>query len=111
MNGTSSGLKGIDGKREMIPSRSVMEIAFDRETLRGLVQEVVMEVVGLGDWPDGRLALDEAEAAAACGVARHVMRDLRLAGRIKARKLGRKIVYTRADVLAALSSLSHENQP
>jgi len=54
------------------------------------------------DWPNGRLALDEAEAARACGVGRHVLRDLRLAGKIKARKLGKKVIYTRTDLLIAL---------
>ena len=47
-------------------------------------------------------ARNEAEAAGACGVARHVLRDLRLSGRIKARKLGRKVVYTREDLMRAL---------
>jgi hypothetical protein len=74
-----------------------------------LIQEVLAEA-GPIDWPAGRVALDEAEAARACGVARHVLRDLRLSGRIKGRKLGRKIVYTRQDVLAALEAVDTDDR-
>jgi hypothetical protein len=82
-----------------------MEVSLDKEALRGLIEEVLAEVVGVIDWPAGRVALDEAEAARVCGVARHVLRDLRLSGRIRARKLGRKIVYTREDLMRALGSV------
>ena len=85
--------------------RPLMEISFDKEALRGLIEEVLTEVIGVVDWPAGRVALDEAEAARACGVARHVLRDLRLSGRIRARKLGRKVVYTREDLMRAIDSL------
>ena len=89
----------------------VMCFSVDRLALRGLVQEILREMVGLLDWPSDRLALDEAEAAAACGVARHVLRDLRLSGKINARKLGRKIVYTRGDLLTALALLNEPHVP
>jgi hypothetical protein len=85
-----------------------MALSFDSEALRTLIREVLEEVVDMIGWPAGRIALDEAEAAAACGVARHVLRDLRLAGRIKGRKLGRKVVYTRQDLLRAFDAISEQ---
>ena len=87
-----------------------MRLQFDQDELRDLVREVVTEVVTAIDWPPGRLALDDAEAAQACGVARHVLRDLRLTGKIKGRKLGRKVVYTRDDLLAILTDLDADTQ-
>lgn len=85
--------------------RPLMEISFDKEALRGLIAEVLTVVIGAIDWPTGRVALDEAEAARACGVGRHVLRDLRLSRQIQARKLGRKVVYTREDLMRAIDSL------
>jgi hypothetical protein len=81
----------------------MMRIALDEDELRPLIREVVAEVLQTVDWPEGRIALTEAEAAEACGVRRHVLRDLRLAGKITGRRLGKRIVYTRQDLLNALS--------
>jgi hypothetical protein len=81
-----------------------MRLELDPQDLKIVVREVLAEVLTAADWPTGRVALDEAEAAAACGVARHVLRDLRLAGRIEARKLGRKVLYMRHDLLRALGT-------
>lgn len=80
---------------------SAVRLSIDRDCLRQLVAEIVATLPHL-DWPAGRVALTEAEAAAACGVCRHVLRDLRLSGQLVARKLGRRVLYTRADLLAAL---------
>lgn len=84
--------------------RANVQLTFDRQLLRELVEEVLTETIGVLDWPAGRVALDEAEAAHACGVGRHVLRDMRLAGKITTHKLGRKFVYTRADLQTALRS-------
>jgi len=73
-------------------------LTLDEIVLRGLVQEVVGQVMSSLDWPAGRLALTEEEAAAACGVGRHVLRDLRLQGRLVHRKLGKRVVYLREDL-------------
>ena len=83
---------------------AAVQLTFDRTLLRELVEEVLREAFSALDWPAGRIALDEAEAAQACGVRRHVLRDLRLSGAIRAQKIGRKFVYTRADLLTALST-------
>ena len=87
-----------------------MQIQFHADEIREIVRQVVAEVLAAIDWPTGRLTLTEVEAAAACGVARHVLRDLRLAGAIKARRIGRKAVYTRTDLLAALEVVQVEAQ-
>ncbi len=83
---------------------AVVSLTLNREILRELIAEILREVVPQLDWPAGRLTLTESEAAAACGVARHVLRDLRLSGQIQTRKLGRRVVYSRADLLAALEA-------
>jgi hypothetical protein len=82
-----------------------MNLNFDRDELRPVVREILNEVLVAMGWPVGRIALDEAEAAAACGVGRHVLRDLRLAGKIHGRKLGKKVVYLARDLITSLDSL------
>jgi hypothetical protein len=86
-----------------------MQLSVDPEEIRSIIHDVVTQVLSLIDWPTGRVALDETEAAQACGVGRHVLRDLRLAGKIKGRKLGKKIVYTREDLLNALNAANENN--
>ncbi len=81
-----------------------MHLQIDPQEHAAVIRAIVAEILTAIDWPVGRLALTEPEAAAACGVGRHVLRDLRLAGKIKARKLGKRVVYTRADVLVALQA-------
>ena len=95
-------------KQKVTPARhhsnvdsGALFLGIDREGLRELVAEIIAALPHV-DWPAGRLALTEAEAAAACGVCRHVLRDLRLSGQIVARRVGRRVLYTRADLLAAL---------
>ena len=82
-----------------------MRFEFDDGALSNLVREVVNATVAELGWPQDRVALTEQEAAAACGVGRHVLRDLRLAGRLEGTKLGRRVVYTRGQLLAALSGM------
>src|ERR1700733_3747753 len=83
-------------------NHAALQLTFDRTLLRELIEEVLRETFSVLDWPAGRIALDEDEAAQACGVRKHVLRDLRLSGAIKAQKIGRKFVYTRSDLLAVL---------
>lgn len=83
-------------------------IAVDQSLLRQIVTAVVQELATEVDWPAGRITLTEAEAAMAMGVPRHVLRDFRLAGRVSATRVGRKIVYTRAQLLAGLEAAGGE---
>ena len=87
-----------------------MEFHFDLEETRDLIRQVVGEVLVAIDWPVGRLALTELEAAQACGVARHVLRDFRLRGKIQARRLGKRVIYLRPDLLAALGAINCDAQ-
>jgi hypothetical protein len=83
-----------------------MRIEFNQQELRPLVEIVVGEVLertqsdqaGL----DGRLSFTEAEAAALLGIPSHTLRDLRLAGYVTASKLGRRVVYSREELLRLL---------
>jgi hypothetical protein len=79
-----------------------MHLAVELRDHEAIVRTIVSQVLTAIDWPVGRIALTEVEAANACGVNRHVLRDLRLAGRIPFRRLGRKIVYQRQDLINAL---------
>ncbi len=51
---------------------------------------------------DDRLGYPEAEAAALYGVPKHVLRDARLDGKIHGRLLGKKIIYSRGELLRFL---------
>lgn len=57
-----------------------------------------------GVLPTERLAFPEAEAAALCGVAKHVLRDARLRGEVTGRLLGKKMIYERGELLRFLNS-------
>lgn len=87
-----------------------MHFQLDPAEIKDVIRDVVGEVLATIDWPMGRLALTEPEAAQACGVGRHVLRDLRLAGKIQGRKLGKRMVYLRADLLAALEIINGDGQ-
>ena len=82
-----------------------MKIILDDE-LRPLIEQVVTETVNRLDAErvrlGGRLAYAEAEAAALIGVERHVLRDARLRQEIEGSKVGKKIVYTRDQLLRFL---------
>lgn len=80
-----------------------MKIEISRDELRPLVHEIIGELAVQLDWPAGRIALTEVEAASACGVPSSVLRELRYEGLIPYSKLGRRIVYSRQNLLAILS--------
>lgn len=80
------------------------KLILDKNELGELVREVIAEIFPGLDWPTGRLTLTEEEAANACGVGRHVLRDLRLAGRLKGHRLGKRVVYSRDNILEFLAS-------
>jgi hypothetical protein len=76
-----------------------MHLTIDPTELRPLIAEIVREVLTTIDWPAGRVSLEESEAATACGVSRHVLRDARLRGELKGTKIGKATVYTREQLL------------
>ena len=84
-----------------------MKIDFTSDDLRPLVATIVAETLrqlaeAERKLPDGRLGFPESEAAQRMGVAQHVLRDARLRGEIKGRRVGKRIVYSRAELLKYL---------
>ncbi|MGD9645072.1 MAG: helix-turn-helix domain-containing protein [Pirellulales bacterium] len=80
-----------------------MKFELDAADLRPLVQAVVdetLERLGEADARFGakRLGLPEAAAAEALGLPRSTLRDLRLAGRTHAVKIGSRYVYDVAEL-------------
>jgi hypothetical protein len=81
--------------------------ASDIDDLRPVIAAVVGEVLErlnghagkLGD----RLAFPEAEAAALCGLPKHVLRDARLRGEIRGKRCGKGVLITRAELLRYLT--------
>jgi len=81
-------------------------IQIDPTEFRQVLEDVVQEVLCLLDWPQGRLTLTEAEAAQCLGVPRHALRDARLAGQLHGHRVGKRVVYSRQDLMDFL-----ERQP
>lgn len=88
---------------------SSMVFSVDHETLRPIITATIAETLAvirqaetdLGD----RLAVDETEAARMLGLERHQLRDERGRGRIGCSQIvGRRIRYTREDLLAYLAA-------
>ena len=85
-----------------------MKLDLDESDLRPIVREVVCEVLDqlqvdrqkLGD----RLGFPEVEAAALLGIAPHILRDCRLRGELEGRRVGKKIIYTRDELLRFLGT-------
>jgi Helix-turn-helix domain len=90
-----------------------LTLQVDFATFRPLMQRVIEETLARVEadrvnLPD-RLAFSEAEAARLLGLAVHVLRDERLRGRILASRIvGRRIRYTRDDLIAYLASRRRE---
>ena len=99
--GGSSGGAGtgaVNQTRRKPKGGGEMKLEFSKDELRPLVAEIVTEVLERFDG-DGRLAWDESEAAKLIGVARHVLRDARLTGKVQHGRCGRKILYSRRQLL------------
>ena len=83
-----------------------MKIEFNPDDLRPLIRQVVAETIGRVEADqvkvNGKLSYTESEAAALLGVPRHSLRDLRLSGRIKASKIGKRILYSRESLVRLL---------
>ena len=52
-----------------------------------------------GRLPSERIGYPEAEAAELLGIGKHVLRDARLRGEIHATKIGKRIVYSRNELM------------
>ncbi|MCH7989380.1 MAG: helix-turn-helix domain-containing protein, partial [Planctomycetes bacterium] len=79
-------------------------------TRQFLVETIVLEVMARIDKADDRLAFDEVEAVAMLGVTKTTLRDERLRGRVNASLVGRKVRYTRQDLLEYLAKRRWSNE-
>jgi len=70
--------------------------------LADVVAKVVKAILHLPT--DNRLAYSEAEAATLIGVADYTLRDLRLQGQIRGRKIGKRIFYSKDELITFLAS-------
>lgn len=76
-----------------------------RPIISAAVAETLAQLRGDDERLSDRLAFSEDEAARLIGVESHVLRDSRLRGEIAASRIaGRRIRYSRADLLAYLSA-------
>jgi hypothetical protein len=84
-----------------------MKVIFEETDMRPLVERVVAETIerieSHREQLDGRLAFPEAEAASLLGVERHVLRDARLRGELQGARVGKRIVYSRQQLLSFLN--------
>lgn len=75
-----------------------MQFVFSPDDLKPVIAEVVAELLErFGN--DDRIGFTETEAAQLLGVARHVLRDERLKGRVRHGKVGRRVIYSRRQLL------------
>jgi hypothetical protein len=82
--------------------------ASDLDALQPLIDAAVRSTLSQIQAADAklgaRLAFTEPEAAAAMGIARHVLRDARLRGELKAKRVGKRLLYSRAELSRYLES-------
>jgi len=81
----------------------VMELRIQPEELRPVIEAVAAELLSRLPPCGERLAYSEKEAAALLGVSYSALRDERMRHRVNASVVGRKIRYTREDLLQYLS--------
>ena len=82
-----------------------MKLEFNNDELRPLVDAVVSEVIARVERAEfsGKLALPEAEAAAALGLAKHQLRDCRRRGELTGSKVGKQVVYAIEELRAFIT--------
>jgi len=81
-------------------------IQIDQKQFANMIEKIIFDSfqkmehakISLGS----RLSFTESEAAALLGVGRHALRDARLRGEVEASKVGRRILYSRDQLLQLL---------
>lgn len=77
----------------------------DLDLIRTIADAAVDRMINSGaKLSDGRLGYPEAEAAELLGIAKHVLRDHRLSGKVRATRIGKTLVYPRCELLKLLNS-------
>jgi hypothetical protein len=84
-----------------------MHVKFDDDDLEPLVEQVVARVLEQRTGNDAklgtRLAFTEPEAAALLGMKPYVLRDARLRGETIGSRIGKKVYYSRDELLKLLA--------
>ena len=79
-----------------------MNLPIDEADLTTLVRRVVDEILSrahaLGSGTSERIGYTEPEAASLLGIKPHVLRDARLRGEIRAKRVGKRILYSHAEL-------------
>ena len=85
-----------------------MKIVLDQNDLAPIIEAAVRETLAAVESEqarlNGALSYSETQAAEILGVPKHSLRDLRLAGKIEGRRLGRRVVYCRASLIRLLEA-------
>ncbi|RIK75387.1 MAG: hypothetical protein DCC68_21295 [Planctomycetota bacterium] len=80
-----------------------MKLDIDPTELAPVIRQVVAETLAAtAALPADRIGHTEAEAAALLGMAKHMLRDARLRGEIKGRRVGKSIYYGRGELIRFL---------
>jgi len=89
-----------------------MKMQFNMDDIHPIIEIAVSETLRQIEGNEAkmvdRIAFPEDEAARLLGVNRHVLRDCRLRGEIEGSKVGKRIVYTR-DQLVKFLTQNHVN--
>ena len=82
-----------------------MKLEFNNDELRPLVDAVVSEVIARVERAEfsGKLAFQEAEAAAALDLPKHQLRDRRRRGELTGSKVGKQVVYAIEELRAFIT--------
>ena len=84
-----------------------MKIQFDDDDLAPLIERVVVRVLEQRETDDGklgkRIAYTESEAATLIGVKPYVLRDCRLRGEVIGSRIGKRVMYSREELLKLLA--------
>lgn len=80
----------------------VSDIKDLRPVIAAVVAEVLAELRADESKIGEQLAMPEPQAAAALGIASHVLRDCRLRGEISGSRVGKRIIYERGELLKFL---------
>lgn len=86
-----------------------MHVALTDHDIRPIVAAAVEELLSRRQAAEvaldlERLAYPEAEAAAAMGVPQYVLRDCRLRGELQGRRVGKRVLYSRDELLRFLAA-------
>jgi hypothetical protein len=85
-----------------------MKMQFDDDDLTPLVERVVTRVLDQRQAADAklgqRMAFTEPEAAAMFGMKPYVLRDARLRGEVSGSRIGKRIFYSRDELLKLLAT-------